>query len=311
MVMESFSQFLESSTIHGLTYISTTRRFAKLFWILVVITSFVGASLLIKESFASWSESPIKTNIETLPISEIKLPKVTVCPPKNTFTDLNYDLMMMEKLTLTDEMRDEMFKYAIDVINEDSFSQSDWSMLQEEDRFYNWYYGYTEIQAPSYMYEKWDYLVHTAATSGVVSIQYYGEQFTSRLVERKFRFMVEVNPPANIKNNENVTLHFSLEQVRMTGLPGSSREYVMMKGRDPSFVEDHLTTAYTNFTPPKPDGVWNGFHFFRDVTSEDIELLQLDVMPGFRLSWWYTGPEVTPDPDHKYKDEEITKHLVR
>ena len=57
--------------------------------------------------------------------------------------------------------------------------------------------------------------------------------------------------------------------------------------------------------------VWNGFHFFRDVTSEDIELLQLDVMPGFRLSWWYTGAEVTPAPDHKYKDEEITKHLVR
>ena len=89
---------------------------------------------------------------------------------------------MMEKLTLTDEMRDEMFEYAIDVINKDSFSQSDWSMLQEEDRFYNWYYGYTKIKAPSYMYEQWDYLVHTAATSGVVSTQYYGEQFTSRLV---------------------------------------------------------------------------------------------------------------------------------
>ena len=129
MAMESFSQFLESSTIHGLTYISTTRRFAKLFWILVVITGFVGASLLIKESFDSWSESPVKTSIETLPISEIKFPKVTVCPPKNTFTDLNYDLMMPDNVTLTEKMRDEMFSYAVAVVNENSYSRSIWTKL--------------------------------------------------------------------------------------------------------------------------------------------------------------------------------------
>ena len=115
--MEGFRTFLESSTIHGLSYISTTRRFARLFWILVVIIGILGASWLIKESFESWSDSPIKTTIETLPIDEIKFPKVTVCPPKNTFTDLNYDLMMTENHTLTDEMRDEMFKYALEVIN--------------------------------------------------------------------------------------------------------------------------------------------------------------------------------------------------
>ena len=75
----------------------------------------MGAGFLIKESFNSWSESPIKTTIETLPISKIKFPKVTVCPPKNTFTDLNYDMMMTEHITLTEEIRDEMFKYAVEV----------------------------------------------------------------------------------------------------------------------------------------------------------------------------------------------------
>ena len=99
--MEGVNIFLESSTIHGLTHIYTTRKYARLFWSLVVITGFIIASLLIKESFHSWSESPVKTTIETLPISEIKFPKVTVCPPKNTFTDLNYDLMMTENITLT------------------------------------------------------------------------------------------------------------------------------------------------------------------------------------------------------------------
>ena len=128
--MEHVRTFLESSTIHGLTYISTTRKYARIFWILVVISGFVGASLLIKESFGSWSESPVKTTVETLPIADMKLPKVTVCPPKNTFTDLNYDLMMTENMTLTEEMRDEMFNYAIEVINEDSLTK-----LKQEDRF--------------------------------------------------------------------------------------------------------------------------------------------------------------------------------
>ena len=115
--MEGVSTFFESSTIHGLSYIATTRKYVRMFWILVVIVGFVGASLIIKESFASWSESPVKTTIETLPISDIKFPKITVCPPKNTYTDLNYDLMVTENLTLSDEMRDDMFKYALEVIN--------------------------------------------------------------------------------------------------------------------------------------------------------------------------------------------------
>ena len=41
--MDTFKEFLESSTIHGLVYISTSRRLLKLFWLCVVITGFTGA----------------------------------------------------------------------------------------------------------------------------------------------------------------------------------------------------------------------------------------------------------------------------
>ena len=105
--MEGLSLFLESSSIHGFANISTARKYARLFWLFVVASGFLGGGLLIKSSFDSWSESPVKTTVETLPIADIKFPKVTVCPPKNTFTDLNYDLMMTENMTLTQEMRDE------------------------------------------------------------------------------------------------------------------------------------------------------------------------------------------------------------
>ena len=171
--MEGITSFLESSTIHGLTHISSTRKYKRLFWILVVVAGFLGASLIIKESFESWSESPVKTTIETLAISEIKLPKVTVCPPKNTYTDLNYDLMLTDNITLTEEMRDEMFKYAVKIINEESFSTATWpGMLHEKDRFYNWYHGYTKLKSPYYNIYNYDdderlkIQLYTTATSG-------------------------------------------------------------------------------------------------------------------------------------------------
>ena len=145
--MERIKTFLESSTIHGLNYISTTRKYARLFWMLVVLTGFTSAGYLIFVSFQSWAVSPIKTTVETLPISRIKFPKVTVCPPKNTYTDLNYDLMLAENFTLTDEMRDELINYSQKVIDEHTF-MDDLNKLQQEDRYYNWYYGYSKIERP-------------------------------------------------------------------------------------------------------------------------------------------------------------------
>ena len=114
--MEDLNYFLESSTIHGLAYITTGRKYVRLFWILVVIGGFTGAVYLIHKSFQSWNESPVKTTIETLPITEITFPKVTVCPPKKTYTDLNYDLMMTENKTLDDDTRKELMRNAMNIL---------------------------------------------------------------------------------------------------------------------------------------------------------------------------------------------------
>ncbi len=306
--MEGVSTFLESSTIHGMTYISTTRKYARLFWILVVISGFIGASLLIKESFDSWSESPIKTTVETLPISEITFPKVTVCPPKNTFTDLNYDLMMTENITLTKEMRDEMFKYALEIINEDSFSENNWKKVYEEDRFYNWYHGYTEIKSPFYDYGRLNIGIYTSATSGVVTTQHYGDQFRPEFVERKLRYEVKVYSPWSFKDSENVTLQCIVEKLSMTGFASGSKDKVRIDHTD---LYSGLTTVYKNFTPPVVNEYgYREMALSRDVSSEDVETQRLDLMPGFKLSWWFSGAEVTPENKY-YIDEDITKQFVR
>ena len=304
--MEDLNTFLESSTIHGLSYILTTKKYSRLFWILVVTSGFAGASILIKESFDSWTESPVKTTIETMPISEIKFPKVTVCPPKNTLTDLNYDLIMTENITLTEEMRDEMFEYAVKALNEDGFSQNNWTKLHEKDKFYNMYHGYTELKPPNVNEHTGSqyFKVYTSASSGVITTQYYGEKFKSELVERKPQYSVKVFTPDSVGNNENLTLHFKGEKVSMTGLTSGSKDIVSI---DYTELDADQTTFYRNFTPPGYGS--RTMSLRRDVQSEEVKQQNLDVMPGFRFSWWYIGMEFTPD--NLYKDDKINKDFVR
>ena len=98
--MGVIKQFLENSTVHGLSHIALSKSFSKVLWSLVVVSGFSVAGLLIYQSFQSWESSPVTTTIETRPISELKFPKITVCPPKNTYTNLNFDLVILANTSL-------------------------------------------------------------------------------------------------------------------------------------------------------------------------------------------------------------------
>ena len=141
--MEGVRTFLESSTIHGLSYIATTKRLIKIFWVLVVIAGFTGAGILIYKSILDWQENPITTTIETLPITDINLPKVTVCPPKNTYTTLNYDMKIIENTTLKDDTREYLMKYTLKLFNDNLYEETlaNLRKLNDNDRYWNWYKG--------------------------------------------------------------------------------------------------------------------------------------------------------------------------
>ena len=104
------------------SYISTTRRFVRVIWLWVVATGFVCSGILISQAFESWAASPISTTIETLPIELAKFPQISVCPPKNTFTNLNYDLSRVENMTYNDSQREEMSQYITQPIYDANFA---------------------------------------------------------------------------------------------------------------------------------------------------------------------------------------------
>ena len=133
--MDILREFLESSTIHGLTYISTARvclnaffssfspilcqtKSAKTLWVLVVCLGFIGAGILIGKSYKEWQENPIATSITTHPIDDLDFPKVTICPPRDSNTALYHDLVKAGKEPLSDENRNELRRAVYDIFIE-------------------------------------------------------------------------------------------------------------------------------------------------------------------------------------------------
>ena len=122
-----FFNFLETSTIHGLQYISTENvKLSKFLWIFIVFCGFSVASFLISDSIKSWEESPVSTSVETHPISKVAFPEVTVCPPYGSNTALNHDIKSIKQSGLTKEERKEAFIPLWDASNILS-NNADWS----------------------------------------------------------------------------------------------------------------------------------------------------------------------------------------
>ena len=83
-------------------------KLGKFIWCLIVCISFTVAAYLINKSYVSWQKSPVATSVTTKSISDLDFPTVTVCPAKGSNTALNYDLMMADNDSLTEQNRDDL-----------------------------------------------------------------------------------------------------------------------------------------------------------------------------------------------------------
>ena len=59
---------------------------------------------------------------------EITFPKVTICPPKNTFTYLNYDLMKSKNVFFSDEVKNKIINHVIDILQETHYNEALWGI---------------------------------------------------------------------------------------------------------------------------------------------------------------------------------------
>ena len=190
--MEVLKEFLESSTIHGMSYISRNRSCIKFMWIMTVVLWFFSAGFLISQSYHNWQMNPIATTIATAPIEQVTYPLIYVCPPRNTFTNLNYDLVNVPDERLEQDYVNELVMLVDEKIQEAELEKAldELDIFEERNKFRNWYFGLTELRLPNYYYIL-GYLKHelrykTTASSGMISSPFFGSSYN----EKNFYFII-------------------------------------------------------------------------------------------------------------------------
>ena len=304
--MEQFKTFLDTSTIHGLSWISGTRKWPRLFWIIIVFGGFSSAVYLIYESFDNWKQSPITTTIETLPISQITFPNVTVCPPRNLFLNLNYDISQSEKVKLDKEKRVKMIEVGLEVVQEKYYLEimKNLSKVDDPDRYYNWYHGFSRIKYPTY--PSWlnnlRYEVETTATSGNISTQYYGDKFDANKVDGCIHIVIYVSVPPYMREDNATQILFEIDKITMEEL--SNNDKIIFDSD--TALDPHLTHWSKNMTAPLEASY--SISLARKVLTNDLKNVKLENMPGFRFTWNY---HKQMNPWSGYRNESITKNFVR
>ena len=279
--MERFNTYIESSSIHGVSHIAKSRNALKLFWIFVVFSGFLIAGVLIHQSFKSWNENPIRTTIETVPITEMVLPNITVCPPKDTYTDLNYELKLAENMTINNKTREGLFNFAMDLLLDAHFLElmKNQSVLQEDHGYSNWYHGFTEIVRVTYDGGDGQLYLYfsTTATFGNISTPDFGKKFNSSKIHPNVRLYIVIEYPENIDNDTILTIEFEINPMKS-----------ISKGYDRFYIEWDLAKEIfvtKNYTMPTPS--YPFMRLDRKTFKSEIDNMEMTLMPGFRASWFY------------------------
>ena len=267
--------------------------------LLVVIFGIAVAIFMIFESFVNWRENPISTTVETFPISEMTFPNVTVCPPKSLFLNLNNDIQNSIKTKINKDLRYVILDYALEVIQEDFYKEAmmNLSKIQDPDRYYNWYYGYTSVEFP-YWYRPYGnkpqimYYMDTYATSGNISTNNFGEKFAADKVDdSRIKISVYIMVPRDYRGEKDTSLTIKIEK--------NTLPFDYMQVWPPGAVIDNSLTHWSrNFTlyDMKFAPFKSEFEMLFDRMEDDISISKLDLewMPGFRLTWSYNR-QMKPD----------------
>ena len=89
------------------------------------------------------------TKIETFPIGQLKFPSITVCPPKGSYTNLNFDLVNLGKNVTNFNADDRLHlqQLAKQLIYDNEFASvlKKESKLKMKNKYLSWYNGFTEL----------------------------------------------------------------------------------------------------------------------------------------------------------------------
>ena len=298
-----FKSFLENSSIHGLGFIARNKAFAQVFWVTVVISGFSVASQIIMLSFENWAANPVTTTMETLPIAEAPFPRVTVCPPKNTFTNLNYDLVFASNISISKDKRNsfiqKLFLRALDY----EYKEASKLYLEESNRFRHWYNGFTMNNHP--FDSTFRQTINTSSLSGAVSTPLFSKRFDisafQNPLERSFEYDIEIDISPLSEVIGPLFLNLEIESDLWEGLEKVlvCRQKISFPWKRRHWIDSNCTGTQKKCVPcpygrPKQDKYLVTF-IRQHVNEEDLNERQLfnRSMTGLRVSWNVSSTSAT------------------
>ena len=170
-------------------------------------------------------------------------------------------------------------------------------MIHEENRYFNWYHGYSEISLPVTQVDANDrrfliHYIHTSASSGSISTQSFGEWLFVKFL---------IHSP-----NENTTAQLQLTLSQPKHIGGISWWF----GKSVQDVD--LFTEFHNINISNEDMVQLkrfGISFSTiEMSKDNIQNQDLKYIPELKFTWNY---ENLMKPYAKYKNEQINQEFVR
>ena len=298
--MDVPNEFLETSSIAGISRIGFGSKFSRFIWFLIVSAGFGVAGYFIHEQFQAWQDSPFKTVIETFPISEIEFPKVTVCPPKNTFTNLNYDLETFENITITNETKKQVLEYFMMLVNNLKLNElkKNFSLFEERDRYIDWYNGISEIDLPA-LDNNLDYLsyknkfagikytVNSCSNNGSISTKNFGDSFDTKtfstMMKMKYILVIQIPEEVRLTGNAKMILHVKMNTIN--DIPqGGGHDIIEIDNKE---VDGNKWHSFKRTV--KISSYRRSYHITLERSvDENYFVVEMEKMPGFNITWSYS-----------------------
>ena len=240
--------------------------------------------------------------------------RVSVCPPVNTSTNLNKDLLNTENVALNREARDELVKLAAvwleGNVAKDLFEEL--RSLKEENQWKNWYLGYTVVRLPYTDYnQRRMYKIFSTAVPGSASSPLFRQEFSEDTFRKKIIPNYIIYLPDSITAPGNLSMVFQIQMDLKETYGGKDMFGVGII--DVQFKE-YRHTGPVNDTLRFPLASVYTMWLDRDLDNASYAEWKTKRMTGFTVSWHLendTGNKVDIQPSVKYSGFEMNKEFVR
>ena len=221
------------------------------------------------------------------------LARVSVCPPKDTSTNFNKDLINAENVYFDKAARDKLVKLAFEMLenNESILIYEGLKSLKVENLWKNWYLGYTKVELPSTAYTS----ISTTGIPGSMSSPSFGQYFNEPRIWAEL--IIDLDMKANL------TMVMDVEIVT------DGWDYVVKHYPE---SERYENTGYMNGTWYIPTG--NMFRLTYQGYDRNGELSNM-TNKGFSVKWYFidknTGEKVDSEPRTNYCGYDRNRHFVK